>query len=249
MSACSGPPQTAATRRDCARICLSVIPHSQNPPASLSQRSPTSFGDACDFNPTTCRDCASPEMRYWNMARQRYCRRLVRYWRALRLSADRAENAARKPARKPGFLTHEDKVPRETDSPLEGAGFEPSVPRESPVLSGSSPSGRGPRVRRLTGGGGRIRTLGPPSERMYANTEIAADREQWGRRSAEKIWHRCVIGTADHPLRQQPRPRACVCLTGKASRRNGHRHFGSEDPRCRQEFVQTAIFGALVFFW
>jgi len=42
----------------------------------------------------------------------------------------------------------------------------------------------------LAAGGGRIRTLGPPSERMYANTEIAADREQWGRRSAEKIWHR-----------------------------------------------------------
>jgi hypothetical protein len=50
---------------------------------------------------------------------------------------------------------------------------------------------------------------------MYANTEIAADREQWGRRSAEKIWQRCVISAADHPLRQQPRPRACVCLTGR----------------------------------
>src|SRR6266853_5542629 len=34
------------------------------------------------------------------------------------------------PARKAGVLTHEDKVPRETDSPLEGDGFEPSVPRE-----------------------------------------------------------------------------------------------------------------------
>src|ERR1700676_2003435 len=75
----------------------------------------------------------------------------------------------------------------------------------------------------LAAGGGRIRTLGPPSERMYANTEIAADREQWGRSSAEKIWHRCVISATDHPLREQPRPRACVCLTGKASCQDGHR--------------------------
>src|SRR6202171_6386290 len=37
-------------------------------------------------------------MRYWNMARQRYCCGLARCWRALRLSADRAENAARKRA-------------------------------------------------------------------------------------------------------------------------------------------------------
>jgi hypothetical protein len=29
---------------------------------------------------------------------------------------------------KPGFLTHDDRVPRETDSTLEGDGFEPSVP-------------------------------------------------------------------------------------------------------------------------
>jgi hypothetical protein len=48
----------------------------------------------------------------------------------LRLSADRAENAASKPARKAGVLDPEEKVPRETDSPLEGDGFEPSVPRE-----------------------------------------------------------------------------------------------------------------------
>jgi hypothetical protein len=72
----------------------------------------------------------SATLRYWNMARQRYCPGLARCWRALRVSADRAGNAARKPARKAGVLDHEDRVPRETDSPLEGAGFEPSVPRE-----------------------------------------------------------------------------------------------------------------------
>src|SRR6202049_473378 len=37
-------------------------------------------------------------MRYWNMARQRYVCGLARCGRALRLSADRAENAARKRA-------------------------------------------------------------------------------------------------------------------------------------------------------
>src|ERR1700674_4316724 len=41
---------------------------------------------------------ALAEMRYWNMARQRYCCGLARCWRNLRLSADRAENAARKRA-------------------------------------------------------------------------------------------------------------------------------------------------------
>ena len=69
-------------------------------------------------------------MRYWNMAGQRYFPGLARCRRALRLSADRAGNAACKPARKAGVLDHEDKVTRETDSLLEGDGFEPSVPRE-----------------------------------------------------------------------------------------------------------------------
>ena len=68
-------------------------------------------------------------MRYWNIARQRYCCGSARCLQALRLSADRAENAASKPARKAGVLDPEEKVPRETDSPLEGEGFEPSVPR------------------------------------------------------------------------------------------------------------------------
>jgi hypothetical protein len=71
---------------------------------------------------------ASPEMGYWNMARQRYCPGLARCWRALRLSTDRAGNAVWKPARKAGVFAQEDKVPRETDSPLEERGFEPSVP-------------------------------------------------------------------------------------------------------------------------
>ena len=38
---------------------------------------------------------------------------------------------ARRPARKAGVLDLESGSGRETDSALEGAGFEPSVPRES----------------------------------------------------------------------------------------------------------------------
>jgi hypothetical protein len=108
-------------------------------------------------------------MRYWNMARQRYCCGLARCWRALGLSADRAENAARKralfgalieesgshmtrrwreqdsnprsPERETGqrssaapilIAERRQKDPEEVrfaaDSPLEGDGFEPSVP-------------------------------------------------------------------------------------------------------------------------
>jgi len=69
-------------------------------------------------------------MRYWNMARQRYCCGLARCWRALRLSADRAENAARKRALF-GALIEESGS--HMDSPLEGDGFEPSVPRQKDV--------------------------------------------------------------------------------------------------------------------
>jgi len=38
------------------------------------------------------------------------------------------------PARKAGFLHHESRFGRETDSPLEGDGFEPSVPRRKDLF-------------------------------------------------------------------------------------------------------------------
>jgi hypothetical protein len=108
---------------------LSAIRHSQRPPASLSQRrSDLVLGTSLATLTQRLVATASPETGYWNMARQRYYPGLARCWRALRLSADRAGDAAQKPARKAGVLAHEDKVPPETDSPLEGAGFEPSVP-------------------------------------------------------------------------------------------------------------------------
>jgi hypothetical protein len=62
------------------------------------------------------------------------------------------------------------------------------------------------------------------------------------------IWHRRMISGADHPLRQQTRPRACVCLRGKASCRDGHRHFGSDDPRCRQNSSRQQFLGLWSFF-
>jgi hypothetical protein len=122
-----------------ARISLSAIPHSQQPPASLSQRrSDLVLGTSLATLTQRLAATASPETGYWNMARQRYCPGLAGCWRALRLSADRAGNAAQKPARKAGVLAHEDKVPRETDSPLEGKGLEPPVP----LVNESVPCGR-----------------------------------------------------------------------------------------------------------
>jgi hypothetical protein len=87
---------------------------------------------------------------------------------------------------------------------------------------------------RLRAGGGRIRTLGPPSEgcmQTPRSPRIAssgdADRPENGENAD---LHRCVISAADHPLRQQTRPRACVCLTRKASCREDQRHFGCKIP-------------------
>src|SRR5712672_3639325 len=82
----------------CARLRLSLIPNSQDPPASPSpdEARPSVGNPPCDFDLTQqVVATASPEIRYWNIARQRYCRRLARCWRALRRSADRVGNAAR----------------------------------------------------------------------------------------------------------------------------------------------------------
>ena len=76
------------------------------------------------FSPTP-----SAALRYWNMARQRYCRRLARYRNTLRVSADPvAKPAAHTRAESRGSRRFESGCGRETDCPLEGGGFEPSVP-------------------------------------------------------------------------------------------------------------------------
>jgi len=66
----------------------------------------------------------SAALRYWNMARQRYCRRLARSCNTLRVSADPvAKN-------KLGvFANRPQNFPVKRDSPAEQRGFEPKVPR------------------------------------------------------------------------------------------------------------------------
>ena len=100
------PPAACLARpADRARLCLSAIPHSQHPPASLSQRrSDLALGTSLATLTQRPVATASLERGYWNIAPQRYCPRLARCWRALGLAADRAGNAARKPGNPRGFF-------------------------------------------------------------------------------------------------------------------------------------------------
>ena len=58
---------------------------------------------------------------------------------------------------------------------------------------------------RLSAGGRRIRTLGPPSvgfTQTPGSPRIATPGAQIGGKMAKlPVWHRCVISAADHPLR------------------------------------------------
>ena len=76
----------------------------------------------------------SASLRYWNSARQRYCRQLVRYRKTLASLPTRSPSQQPRPARKAGFSTFENDCGRETDCLLEGDGFEPSVPRKRDPL-------------------------------------------------------------------------------------------------------------------
>ena len=71
-----------ARAADRARLCLSPI-RIQDLPHVKAGRRPDFVGTSVAFSPTT-----SAALRYWNMARQRYCRRLARYRHTLRVSAD-----------------------------------------------------------------------------------------------------------------------------------------------------------------
>jgi hypothetical protein len=68
------------------------------------------------------------------MARQRYYRPSARCCRALRVSADRTARPGPDTRGKPRLLDLERRIPARDrfarDSPLEEAGFEPSVPRK-----------------------------------------------------------------------------------------------------------------------
>jgi hypothetical protein len=74
----------------------------------------------------------SASLRYWNSARQRYCRQLVRYRKTLASLPTRSPSQQPRPARKAGFSTFENDCGRETDCLLEGDGFELPVPRTTP---------------------------------------------------------------------------------------------------------------------
>src|SRR6202040_3348139 len=78
----------------------------------------------------------SASLRYWNSARQRYCRQLLRYRNTLASLPTRSPSQQPRPARKAGFSTFENDCGRETDCLLEGDGFEPSVPRKETTLVG-----------------------------------------------------------------------------------------------------------------
>ena len=112
----------------------------------------------------------SASLRYWNSARQRYCRQLVRYRKTLASLPTRSPSQQPRPARKAGFSTFENDCGRETDCLLEGDGFEPSVPpREKPT---SSPV--------------ETRSLEPPrgGDGMSAPTgkgQCVQQRQQWRR--------------------------------------------------------------------
>ncbi len=74
----------------------------------------------------------SAALRYWNRARQRYCRQLARYRNTLRVSAvPVTKPAAHTCAERRGSRPVKAAAGEETDSPLEEAGFEPLVPRDT----------------------------------------------------------------------------------------------------------------------
>jgi hypothetical protein len=76
---------------------------------------------------------SSPAVRYWNRARQRYHRLSTRYSRACVSLPTQAARPGPDNRGKPQLLDLERRIPARDrfalDSPLEGYGFEPSVPR------------------------------------------------------------------------------------------------------------------------
>jgi hypothetical protein len=100
------PPAACLARpADRARLCLSAIPHSQHPPSSLSQkRSDLVLVTRVATLAQRLVATASPETGYWNMAGQRYCPGLARYWRACVSLSTAPGTQPGNPRGKPGFL-------------------------------------------------------------------------------------------------------------------------------------------------
>src|ERR1700680_4070741 len=84
----------------------------------------------CDFNPTTCRDriAGNGVLEYGPTEILPRVGALLAGPAAI--CRPRRQTSRAHPRGKPGFSTLERGCGRETDSPLEEAGFEPSVPRE-----------------------------------------------------------------------------------------------------------------------
>jgi hypothetical protein len=98
-------------------------------------------------------------------------------------------------------------------------GFEPSVPRQKDVC-----------------------------EYRDRRRSEAAEPQIGGKLPKTPIWHHCVTSAADHPMRQRSRPRhERVGLTGKVLCRDGHRHFGSEDPGVAQNSSRQQFLGLWSF--
>ena len=121
--------------------------------------------DRLAFSRTT-----SAALRYWNIGRQRYCRRWRDIETPVRLCRPGRQASRAHPRGKPGFSTFESGCGRETDSPLEGDGFEPSVPRKRERTFTTLPLDYNRRHGSscpLADGGGRLRTIGPRSDRPW----------------------------------------------------------------------------------
>jgi hypothetical protein len=118
------PAACLARSADRAGLWLSLVPAQRSTARSSFGERPDFMGTGVAFSPTP-----SAALRYWNMARQRYCRRLARSYNTLRVSADPvAKPAAHSRAESRGSRSSKAAPGEETDSPLEGAGFETSVP-------------------------------------------------------------------------------------------------------------------------
>src|SRR5262249_25050962 len=74
-----------------------------------------------------------------------------------RLCRPRRHSSRAHPREKPGFSTYESDLGRETDSPLEGTGFEPSVPLVRKALLGLPIGDVGTKGGALTGSGSGVR--------------------------------------------------------------------------------------------
>ena len=123
------PAACLARSADRAGLWLSPVRAQRTTATSNSANTPTLSGPAGHSRRPHQRHCGTGIWRDRDIvAGWRYLRHPARLFRPGR-QASRAQ-----PRGKPGFSTLESSSGRETDCPLEGDGFEPSVPREAPAV-------------------------------------------------------------------------------------------------------------------